>query len=82
MQFGNRQGSGQVFLGKDLSVEPNYSDQVAYQIDEEMKRIVEECHEITRKVLMEHRDKLDALANILLEKETLVEEEIKAVMEG
>ncbi|GMA50508.1 ATP-dependent zinc metalloprotease FtsH [Alicyclobacillus contaminans] len=82
MQFGNRQGSGQVFLGRDLSVEPNYSDQVAYQIDEEMKRIVEECHEITRKVLMEHRDKLDKLANVLLEKETLVEEEIQAIMEA
>ncbi len=82
MQFGSRQGSGQVFLGRDLSVEPNYSDQVAYEIDAEMKRIVEECHERTRKVLLEHRDKLDKLANILLEKETLVEEEIKEVMES
>jgi cell division protease FtsH len=82
MQFGSRQGSGQVFLGRDLSVEPNYSDRVAYEIDAEMKRIVEECHERTRKVLLEHRDKLDKLANLLLEKETLVEEEIKQVLES
>jgi cell division protease FtsH len=82
MQFGSRQGSGQVFLGRDLSVEPNYSDRVAYEIDAEMKRIVEECHERTRKVLLEHRDKLDKLANLLLEKETLVEDEIKQVLES
>ncbi len=78
MQYGSRQG--QVFLGKDLSTEANYSDQVAYEIDEEMKRIVESCHERTRNILNENRDKLDTLANLLLEIETVDEEQIRVVM--
>ncbi|MCL6444763.1 MAG: ATP-dependent zinc metalloprotease FtsH [Alicyclobacillus sp.] len=79
MQFGSRQG--QVFLGKDLSSEPNYSDQVAYQIDEEMKAIIEACHARTKQILMEKRHKLDELAELLLEKETIDEEAIKELME-
>lgn len=79
MQYGSRQG--QVFLGKDLSSEPNYSDRVAYEIDEEMKDIVESCHARTRQILTERRDKLEALAQLLLEKETIDEEEIRNVME-
>ncbi|MCL6517387.1 ATP-dependent zinc metalloprotease FtsH [Alicyclobacillus sp.] len=82
MQFGSRQGSGQVFLGRDLSLEPNYSDRVAYEIDEEMKRIVESCHERTKRILTERRDKLEALAQLLLEKETVDEDEIRALMES
>lgn len=82
MQYGNRSGSGQVFLGRDLSTEPNYSDKVAYEIDEEMKRIVEECHERTRDILTKRRDKLEGLAQLLLEKETVDEDEIRGVMEG
>ncbi|MCL6593601.1 MAG: cell division protein FtsH, partial [Alicyclobacillus sp.] len=80
MQFGSRQGAGQVFLGRDLSLEPNYSDRVAYEIDEEMKRIVESCHDRTRQILTDRRDKLEALAQRLLEKETLEEEEIRELL--
>ncbi|WAH37350.1 ATP-dependent zinc metalloprotease FtsH [Alicyclobacillus dauci] len=79
MQYGSRQG-GQVFLGKDLQGEANYSDQVAFEIDQEMKDIVENCHERTRKILTDKRDRLDALANRLLEKETVDEEEIREIM--
>lgn len=78
MQFGSRQG--QVFLGKDLSTEQNYSDRVAYEIDEEMKTIIESCHERTRRILTKQRDKLDALAASLLEKETVDEEEIRDIL--
>lgn len=81
MQFGNRSGGGQVFLGRDLSMEPNYSDKVAYEIDEEMKDIVESCHKRTRDILTERRDRLDGLAQLLLEKETVDEDEIRHVME-
>lgn len=80
MQYGSRQG--QVFLGKDLSNEANYSDQVAFEIDQEMKEIVESCHERTRRILTERRDKLDGLANLLLEKETIDEDEIRNLMEA
>lgn len=79
MQFGSRQG--QVFLGKDLSIEPNYSDRIAYEIDDEMKSIIESCHARTRQILTERRNKLEALAQLLLEKETIGEEEIRGLME-
>lgn len=82
MQFGNRSGGGQVFLGRDLSMEPNYSDKVAYEIDEEMRQLVETCHRRTRDILTQQRDKLEGLAALLLEKETVDEEEIRRVMEG
>jgi cell division protease FtsH len=80
MQYGSRQG--QVFLGKDLSSEQNYSDRVAYEIDEEMKKIIESCHERTRQILTERRDRLEALAQRLLEKETVDEDEIRSIMSG
>lgn len=80
MQYGSRQG--QVFLGKDLSSDQNYSDRVAYEIDGEMKQIVESCHERTRRILTENRDKLEALAANLLEKETVDEEQVRRIMEG
>ncbi len=80
MQYGSRQG--QVFLGKDISQEANYSDRVAYEIDEEMKQIIESCHKRTKDILTERRNKLDALANLLLEKETIDEEEIRTLMEN
>lgn len=79
MQYGSRQG--QVFLGKDISSEQNYSDQVAYMIDEEMKRIVETCHQRTKAILTERRNKLDGLAELLLDKETVDEEQIRELME-
>lgn len=80
MQYGSRQG--QVFLGKDFSSEPNYSDRVAAEIDEEMKQIIESCYERTRQILTEHRDKLEALTQLLLDKETIDEDEIRQVMES
>lgn len=79
LQYGNRQG-GQVFLGKDLQGEQNYSDQFAYEIDKEMKEIVELCHERARKILTEKRACLDALAERLLEKETVDEDEVREIM--
>ncbi len=79
MQFGHRQG--QVFLGRDIASEPNYSDAIAYEIDKEMRAIVDECYERTRSLLTERRDKLDLLATTLLEKETLDGEQVRQLME-
>lgn len=79
MQYGSRQGA-QVFLGKDLQGEANYSDRVAFEIDQEMKDIVEGCHERTRNILTEKRACLDGLANLLLEKETVDEAEVREIM--
>ncbi|ATY83648.1 cell division protein FtsH [Kyrpidia spormannii] len=79
MQFGHRQG--QVFLGRDIAHEQNYSDAIAYEIDKEMRRIIDECYRQTEQVLSEHRDKLELLAQTLLERETVDEDEIKQLME-
>ena len=79
MQFGHRQG--QVFLGRDIASEQNYSEAIAYEIDQEMRHIVDQCYEKTRALLTEHRSKLELLAQTLLEKETLDGEQIRQLME-
>src|SRR5690606_36063415 len=79
LQFGQTQG--QVFLGRDIGHEQNYSDAIAYEIDLEVQRIIKECYERARKVLTENRDKLDLIANTLLEVETLNAEQIKHLVE-
>lgn len=79
MQFG--QAQGQVFLGRDLNNEQNYSDRIAYEIDLETQSIIKECYERARKLLTEHRDKLDLIANTLLEVETLDADQIKHLVD-
>ncbi|PAE22893.1 MULTISPECIES: ATP-dependent zinc metalloprotease FtsH [Bacillaceae] len=76
LQFGQSQG-GQVFLGRDFHNEQNYSDAIAYEIDLEIQRIIKESYERARKLLTENRDKLNLIANTLLEVETLDAEQIK-----
>ncbi|BCJ87387.1 ATP-dependent zinc metalloprotease FtsH [Effusibacillus dendaii] len=80
LQFGHRQG--QVFLGKDISSEQNYSDAIAYEIDKEMRAMIDECYKRTEQVLTKHRDKLELLAKTLLEKETIDKAQIEALMKG
>ncbi len=70
---------GMVFLGRDIMDEKNYSEDTARLIDGEVKRILEEGYEHAKKILTENRDKLEALAKLLLEKETLDADEIKKV---
>jgi cell division protease FtsH len=79
LQFG--QSQGQVFLGRDIHSEQNYSDAIAYEIDLEIQRIIKECYEKARKILTENRDKLDLIANTLLEVETLDAEQIKYLVD-
>lgn len=78
LQFGQRQG--QVFLGRDITSEQNYSDAIAYEIDKEMREIVDQCYKRTEKVLTDHRDKLELLAQTLLEKETIDKAQIDQLM--
>ena len=80
LQYGHRQG-GQVFLGRDINHEQNYSDAVALEIDKEMRRIVDESYNKTKDLLIKHRDQLDLLANVLLERETIDKAVIDALME-
>ncbi|MBY9082551.1 ATP-dependent zinc metalloprotease FtsH [Paenibacillus sp. HN-1] len=79
MQFGTSQG--QVFLGRDIGHEQNYSDSIAYEIDQEMQRFTNECYERCRALLQEHSKEMHLIANTLLEKETLELEQIKELIE-
>ncbi len=79
LQFG--QAQGQVFLGRDLNNEQNYSDKIAYEIDVEIQTIIKDCYARAKNLLTEHRDKLDIIANTLLEVETLDAEQIKHLID-
>ncbi|WP_318506362.1 ATP-dependent zinc metalloprotease FtsH [Bacillus sp. T3] len=79
MQFG--QAQGQVFLGRDINNEQNYSDAIAYEIDLEMQRFIKDCYEKARKILTENRELLNLIANTLLEVETLDAEQIMSLKE-
>src|SRR5881227_121793 len=56
---------GQPFLGREFSAEPDYSDEIAREIDGEIRRIVEEAHQVARSILEQHRDKLDPISEVL-----------------
>ena len=71
----------EVFLGRDIVAEPNYSPEVAYEIDKEIRRIVEEAFERAKQVLTEHNKELELVANYLKEKETLDKEELQEIIE-
>ncbi|MDW0111340.1 ATP-dependent zinc metalloprotease FtsH [Sporosarcina aquimarina] len=75
MQFGQQQG-GNVFLGRDFNSEQNYSDAIAYEIDQEMQAIIKGQYERTKRILTENRSLLDLIAKTLLEVETLDAEQI------
>ena len=80
MQYGQSQG-GNVFLGRDIGSEQNYSDKIAYEIDQEMMDMIKEQYARTKKILTERRGLLDLIANTLLEKETLDARDIKHLEE-
>lgn len=71
-----------VFLGKDISEQRDYSEETANQIDREVREIVESQLERSRKLLNDNRSKLDALAEALLAKETLDAEEVEEIVNG
>ncbi len=77
IQFGNQQEM--VFLGRDLGEQRDYSEEVAEQIDEAVFKIVDDALTWVRQMLSENRDKLEAVANALLEKETLDAVELEAI---
>lgn len=72
----------QVFLGRDLGHSRNYSEAIAFSIDKEVKRIMDECHKRAHDLLNKHRDKLDAVAMALQEREVLNAFEFQGVMDG
>lgn len=78
----NYSSSDEVFLGKDFSTRQNYSEETASEIDEEVKNIVEACFEEAKAILSEHMDKLQTVAEALLEIETLSGEQFELLYSG
>jgi cell division protease FtsH len=74
------QHAGEVFLGRDLGHQPNYSDEVAARIDAEIRALIDNAHDEARDILTTHRATLDELAQALLEKETLEGEDLAAIL--
>ena len=70
------QQEGSVFLGRDYNKSRNFSGQVAFEIDQEMRKIMDDCYKDAQKILKENKDLLDLIANVLLDKETITKEEI------
>ncbi len=68
-----------IFLGREISEQRDYSEAVAEQIDKEVRSMVTEAHEKARSILVEYRDKLDAVAQRLLEVETISREEFESI---
>ena len=69
----------EVFIGRDFGHTKGYGENVAGKIDSEVKRIVDECYDKAKSIIMEHRDVLDAAAALLLEKEKISREEFEAL---
>jgi len=79
IQYEKRQGS--VFLGRDYATDKSFSDTVALEIDNEVRKIINESYEKAKKTLNEHIDLLKRIAEILLEVETLTREDIVKIVE-
>ncbi|MBA2630058.1 MAG: ATP-dependent metallopeptidase FtsH/Yme1/Tma family protein [Thermoleophilaceae bacterium] len=73
---------GQPFLGREFSSEPDYSDEIAREIDDEIRRIVEEAHQAARDILAQHRTALDETSDILLRRETIEREQFMDLLDG
>jgi cell division protease FtsH len=73
---------GQPFLGREFSAEPDYSDEIAREIDDEIRRIVEGAHQQAKDILLEHRETLTMISEILLKRETIEREAFEGLLEG
>ena len=76
------QKQGEVFLGRDFASHPDYSDQVAFEIDSEIRRLIDEAHDEALEILQGHREHLDAIAQALIERETIESDEIGTILAG
>ena len=73
---------GQPFLGREMGSEPDYSDEIAREIDDEIRRIVENAHQTARDILDERRDDLTRISEILLVRETIDADQFVKLLDG
>ncbi len=76
------QKQDQVFLGRDFASHPDYSQEIAYEIDKEIRRIVDDAFKRAKQILTEKRAILDSIAKALIDRETLEKEELQQILEG
>jgi cell division protease FtsH len=70
------------FLGREMGSEPDYSDEIAREIDDEIKRVIEEAHDLAVTVLKEHMDELHRISAILIERETIDKDQFERLLAG
>jgi cell division protease FtsH len=70
------------FLGREMGAEPDYSDEIAREIDDEIRRVIEEAHEIATSVLRAHMDELHRISAILIERETIDKDQFERLLAG
>ena len=78
VQFEHQESS--VFLGRDYNKSRNFSSQVAFEIDQEQRKIINECYDVTKKIINENKDLLDVIAKTLLRYETITKEQIEQLV--
>ena len=78
--FGARQH--EVFLGRDFSANPDYSPEIAFEIDKEIRRLMDEAFERARGILNQYQERLQLLATQLIAKETIEKEELTRMLDG
>ena len=71
----------EVFLGRDIGEERNYSDEIAYEIDKEIKKIMDECYYKVRNILVDNISKMDLVAEALLEREIIEGKELDDLLQ-
>ncbi|HXE46376.1 MAG TPA: ATP-dependent zinc metalloprotease FtsH [Conexibacter sp.] len=72
----------QPFLGREFASEPDYSNEIAREIDDEIRRIVESAHQAAKDILTQHRSSLATISEILIKRETIEREQFEALLEG
>ena len=72
----------QPFLGREMGGEPDYSEEVAREIDDEIRRVIEEAHDSATRVLREHMDELHSLSLLLIEHETIDKDQFERLLAG
>src|SRR5205085_5807855 len=70
------------FLGREMSAEPDYSEEIAREIDDEIRRVIEEAHQTATQVLREHMDELHRISMILIERETIDKDQFERLLAG
>jgi len=70
------------FLGREMGNEPDYSEEIAREIDDEIRRVIEEAHQLAVKVLTEHMDELHRVSGILIERETIDKDQFERLLAG